>query len=490
MDVAQLKLAVEAMQDAVAVYDADARIVIVNDRLLAATGYAREELLGQPVLLLLAETLREELTPRMLAYAAAPVPRAIEDGLTTRIERKDGSTFDAQVANHPVHGTEGHLVVSSIRNIRDVSLEEIKLRGMLEANPDATMICTPEGRMILTNAGAIRLFEREHVALFNQAVSSLLASEDAPALETELRLCHESALARRMPPETHILESSVVRQDGSRVPVEITISSLNTAQGLTLRLIVRDISERQRLQRASEAKKDGFLATVSHELRTPLTSVLGYGELLEDLGRDDLSDHARRLLDVVLRNARRELRLVDDLLTMVRIGEGAFRMRAGHVNFHELARNAVEAAAPAAERAGVFLSIANGGEDAYVLGDADRLGQALDNLLTNSIKFSPAAGKVGVDVSADAETVSAAVTNQGEGIRDADVDHVFDRLYRGDNAIEGETPGVGLGLSIVRSIVEAHLGKVRAERTADTTCFTITLPRAEVRPVGVVPPSS
>ena len=487
MDLSQLSLAIEVMQDSVAVYDSQARILLVNDRLLAATGHTRAELVGQLVLVLIPEDLREELTPRMLTYASTPEPRAIEDGLTSRIQRRDGTTFDAQVANLPVHGTQGHLVVVSIRKIRDVSLEEIKFRGMLEANPDATMICTPEGRVILSNAGTGRLLQREHIELFNQPVTGLLVSDHAPALEEQLRLCHESALAGGEPSAARVLESEVVRHDGTVVPVEITVSSLSTAQGLTLRLIIRDISERRRQQREAEAKKDGFLATVSHELRTPLTSVLGYGELLEDLGRDDLSVHARSLLDVVLRNARRELRLVDDLLTMVQIGEGAFRMHPGHVNFYELVLQAVEASVPAAERASVLVSLAACEEDVYVVGDADRLGQAIDNLLTNSVKFSPAEGKVAVSLSADTSTVTLSITNQGEGIRDGDVAHVFDRLYRGGNAVAGETPGVGLGLSIVRSIVDAHQGKVRAESTSSTTRFEINLPRTTVTPA--VPPS-
>ena len=144
---------------------------------------------------------------------------------------------------------------------------------MLEANPDATLICTPDGRMVLSNAGATRLFETEHVALFNQAVTSLFPDTYARALMDGLRDCHEAAIADQGPPETHTVEVEVIQQDESAVPVEVTISSLRTAQGLTLRLVVRDISERRRQQREAEAKKDGFLATVSHELRTPLTSV-------------------------------------------------------------------------------------------------------------------------------------------------------------------------------------------------------------------------
>jgi PAS domain S-box-containing protein len=388
-----------------------------------------------------------------------------------------------------VHGVEGHLVVASIRNIRDVSLEEIKLRGMLEANPDATMICTPEGRMILSNAGASRLFEQEHVTLFNQPVASLFPSHHGPGLREQLQACHDAAVAGDQPSMAHTLDLEVVRKDGSVVPVEVTISSLHTAQGLTLRVIVKDISERWRLAHEAEAMKDGFLATVSHELRTPLTSVLGYAELLEDLGQEDLSQHARLLLDVVIRNARRELRLVDDLLTMVQIGEGAFRIEPGRVNLSQLVQDAVEAAVPVARRARVMLSLVTSSEDTFVTGDADRLGQAVDNLLTNSLKFSPESGEVAVALTSDAETATVAVTNQGVGIADADIEHVFDRLYRGDNAVVAEKQGVGLGLSIVRSIVEAHGGEVRAACTDATTRFEITLPRiAGVRAPAPVPP--
>ena len=485
LDVAQLSLALEGVQDVIIVFDDQARLVIVNDRLLAATGYTREELVGQPALSLLSEALREELTPRMLAYALAPVVRELGDGLVSSIQRKDGSTFEAQIANAPLASSAGNLVMMTIREVRHLSLEEIQFRGLLESNPDATLICNTEGNVVLSNNSATRLFEHERVALFNQPLLSLFPDNQVPALERWLRECFDASEAGLVSPDAHTLDVDVLRQDDSTVPVEVSISSMRTVQGPTYRVIVRDISERHRLQREAEAKKDGFLATVSHELRTPLTSVLGYGELLEDLETADLSDHARSLLDVVLRNARRELRLVDDLLTMVQIGEGAFRMHSARVNFHELVQNAVQASAPVAQRARVRVSVAQGDEDAYVQGDADRLSQAIDNLLTNSLKFSPIEGEVAVVLSADPETVTLSVSNEGEGIREADVSHVFDRLYRGDNAVSAEKQGVGLGLSIVRSIVEAHRGTVSAASTGTTTRFEINLPRAAQGRVSV-----
>ncbi len=491
VDLEQLALMVELVQDAVMVYDETARIVLANDRLLTATGHTRAELLGRPALTLVPESLREALTPRMLAHAIAPVARGFRDGLGSRIQRADGSTFEAQLANCPVSTPTGTLVMMTIREVRSLSLEEIQFRGLLEANPDATLICHPDGGVALSNLSAARLFEREHVEIFNQPLWSLFPRPYAAPLAQRLRRAHESSLAGPTTTEAHCLNAEVTRRDESVVPVEVSISGLPTDLGMTLRVQVRDISERHRLEREAEAMKDGFLATVSHELRTPLTSVLGYAELLEDLELDELSDTARSLLDVIIRNARRELRLVDDLLTMVQIGDGAFRIHSRQVNLSGLVRDAVEAALPAALQAQVGLSLDGFDEDVHIMGDGDRLGQALDNLLANSLKFSPVSGAVTVSLAADADTVTVSVANQGVGIAEAEVEHVFDRLFRGDNAVAAEKQGVGLGLSIVRSIVEAHRGVVSATSTGTTTRFEISLPRtALVVAAYSDPPSS
>lgn len=472
-------MAVEVMQDAVVVYDATARIVIANDRLLDETGYRRDELIGQPALKLVPEDVREELTPRMVAYIAVPVSRSFGEGLESQIARKDGTTYRAQLANSPIAAATGPLVVVSIRDVRDLSLHEIKFRGLLESDPHGTLVCSPAGRVVLSNTRAAQLFERHHVALFDQPIELLFPSRYASTIGQQLKLCRDTFLTTDFGlDELRTLEVNVPRQDGTTVSVEIAVSPLRTVQGLMLRVILRDISERQQLQLEADRVKSQFLATVSHELRTPLTSILGYGELLEDLGPEDLSAKARGLLEVVIRNARRELRLVDDLLTLVQIGEGALRIQLDYVYVQEVVADAVEGAAPAAQRADVRLFVVNGCPAAYVLGDRDRLGQAIDNLLSNAIKFSPGGAGVTIELSSQKERVTVAINNSGPGISETEIPRVFERLFRGEHAIAAEKPGAGLGLTIVRSIVEAHHGKVEARCTSTSTCFAITLPMA------------
>ena len=184
------------------------------------------------------------------------------------------------------------------------------------------------------------------------------------------------------------------RKDGSEFPIEVTLSPLETDEGLLVSAAVRDISERRRMQEETDRVKDEFFATVSHELRTPLTSMIGYGELMTDL--EELSPQGQRFLSVIMRSAERELRLVDDLLTLVAIEESGLAIRSAEIDLERVVREAVEAARPRAEEARLALSLETPGIAVPMYGDRDRLGQAMDNLLSNAIKFTPADGRVRV----------------------------------------------------------------------------------------------
>jgi protein-histidine pros-kinase len=247
---------------------------------------------------------------------------------------------------------------------------------------------------------------------------------------------------------------------------------------------VRDISERKRVQAESDRVKDEFFATVSHELRTPLTSLIGYGEMMADL--EDLSEQGRRFLQVMLRSAERELRLVDDLLTLVAIEDSGLAISSGRVDVAALVRESVEAARPGAEEIDIALTVSLPEQLVIVDGDRDRIGQALDNLLSNALKFTPSGGRAHVGVEVDDGFVEIEVTDSGSGIAEADPERVFERLYRSGSAVAEQVPGAGLGLPIARAIVEAHGGTIRVARTGpDGTTFAVRLPLARLRPLGL-----
>ncbi|MFL5891708.1 MAG: PAS domain S-box protein [Solirubrobacterales bacterium] len=247
----------------------------------------------------------------------------------------------------------------------------------------------------------------------------------------------------------------------------------------TLKAITDQIGNYVRRRRAEEAverAKDEFFGLVSHELRTPLTSIIGYGELLAESEADRLTEQGRKHLSVIRRNAQREMRLVGDLLLLVRIQEGSFRMELEEVDLRRIVEQAVEAARPAAGKRSIELR-AQAGSSPECSGDPQRLGQVVDNLLSNAIKFTPKGGHVAVNLTSNDDTAAIEVKDSGMGIPEEEQKHLFDRLYRSPSATASAIPGVGLGLTIVKAIVDAHEGRilVESEPGAGAT-FRVELP--------------
>ena len=233
---------------------------------------------------------------------------------------------------------------------------------------------------------------------------------------------------------------------------------------------------RRRAEEEVERAKDEFFGLVSHELRTPLTSIIGYGELLAESEANRLTEQGRKHLSVIRRNAQREMRLVGDLLLLVRIQEGSFRMEMEDVDLRRIVEQAVEAARPAADKRSIELDT-RADSSPECSGDPQRLGQVVDNLLSNAIKFTPKGGRVAVSLRSNGGTAAIEVKDSGMGIPVEEQQHLFDRLYRAPSATASAIPGVGLGLTIVKAIVDAHRGKilVESEPGAGAT-FRVELP--------------
>jgi PAS domain S-box-containing protein len=226
--------------------------------------------------------------------------------------------------------------------------------------------------------------------------------------------------------------------------------------------------------RALDAK-DHFLAAVSHELRTPLTSVLGHIELLADA--PDLPDTLVRRVEIIQRNAKRLQELVGDLLQSAQMTEGPLQIVRVPLDLSVLVIDAVEAVRPLAGNAGLDLSLElpEGGVIARV--DGQRVRQVVDNLLGNSVKYTEPGGSVAVRLWQTASTVDIEVSDTGIGVAPHEVDRLFRPFFRGAEATERHLPGAGLGLSIVRGIVEAHGGQIHVDTTlGGGSSFHVELP--------------
>jgi signal transduction histidine kinase/CheY-like chemotaxis protein len=246
--------------------------------------------------------------------------------------------------------------------------------------------------------------------------------------------------------------------------------------------------EQEARRRAEEANrlKDEFLSTVSHELRTPLNAILGWAYVLQTGSLDD--EAAPRALASIERNARAQSQIIDDLLDVSRIITGKLRLKLAPVDLEQVVGAALESVRPAADAKGIDLRLALEAPAEKIAGDAGRLQQVVWNLLANAVKFTPAGGRVEVAVESAPDEVALVVRDSGAGIHRDFLPYVFDRFRQADSTATRVHGGLGLGLAIVRHLVELHGGTVAADSAGEGqgATFKVTLPRrAAVLPAGV-----
>ena len=262
---------------------------------------------------------------------------------------------------------------------------------------------------------------------------------------------------------------------------------------------IRDISERKRSQAectrllesamAAQAEadtanglKDEFLAILSHELRTPLTSILGWSNMLAAGNLDDAA--TKSALETIVRNARAQRQLIDDLLDISRIITGKLRLDVQHVELAPMIEAVVDGVRPAADARNIQLRTALDSHTSAISGDPDRLRQIIWNLLTNAIKFTPEGGRVEVGLERTNSHVEVTISDTGQGIDPEFLPHVFERFSQSDSSSTRRHGGLGLGLSIVRQLVELHGGTatVTSSGTGEGTTFKVIFPLMSVRP--------
>lgn len=279
------------------------------------------------------------------------------------------------------------------------------------------------------------------------------------------------------------------REDGSTLSVRVAITARHDAAGeIEGHLYVAtDVTDELRQARL----KDEFVNLISHELRTPLSSIMGYVELIGDDEENPLSAEQSTYLATVERNAQRLLRLVSDLLFTAQVESGRFALQESDVDLQTVVAASVESARPVAEARDVRVVLCHPATPPHVWGDPTRLGQAVDNLVSNAVKFTPPGGRVAITLSTagddqDRELALISVTDTGIGIPADEIDRLFSRFFRASTATQFAVPGVGLGLTITQAIAVAHHGSIRVASTVgEGTTFTFALPLAPAdRPAG------
>lgn len=373
-----------------------------------------------------------------------------------------------------------------VRSASAAKEQESRFRALLESAPDGIVIADREGRIAIVNRQAELLFGYEREELLGRHVEMLL-----PESARHAHLAHrrEYAAAPSVRPMGRGLALSGRRNDGSEFPAEISLSPLETPEGLLITAVVRDVTERRRaeqqqleLVRAQAARaeaeaanrtKDQFLATISHELRTPLNAVYGWARMLRAGTLDEAG--AARALEVIERNAGVQAQMIDDLLDISRITSGKMQLDVRLVDPRAVIESALDVVAPAAAAKQLRVQPVLDQRAGPIMGDAERLQQVVWNLVSNSVKFTPRGGRIQIHLRRMNSHIEIEVADTGQGIDVSLLPFIFDRFRQGIGERRG---GLGIGLSLVRHLVELHGGEVHAhsDGPGKGAVFVVKLP--------------
>ena len=361
------------------------------------------------------------------------------------------------------------------------------LAAIVESSDDAIVSKTLDGVITSWNRGAERMFGWPAQMAIGKHIT-LIVPEDRRAEEDEV-------MARlRCGERIDHFETVRVARDGRLIDVSLTVSPVRDRSGhiIGASKIARDVSERRRLDQyrnvllkqeheartAAEAlirAKDQFLATISHELRTPLNAIFGWSRLLENPELDETA--RKRAITAIVNGASAQARLVDDLLDLSRAVTGRLRLDVDSISLREVVEAALDTVRPAASAKQIELS-ATLDEVGPLQGARDRLQQVVWNLVANAVKFTPRGGRIDVTLHRVGDYAEVSVRDDGEGINPALLSHVFQEFWQEDSSVTRAHQGMGLGLTLVKHIVELHGGYVRAESTGkgEGATFTVALP--------------
>jgi PAS domain S-box-containing protein len=363
-------------------------------------------------------------------------------------------------------------VVGQARVERKLVESELRLASIVGTALDAILMCNAQLNVLLFNRSAEEMFGYSSAEAVGRGLNEFIP-QLAPVPHAGGDSGPSGVAQQRV-------EVEGVQADGTRVPIEVSVSDVVVHGRRLFTVIARDISERKRIEgelRDADRRKDQFLGMLAHELRNPLAAIMTAGEVLK-LRLNDPSTH--KLMAVITRQTRALSRMVDDLLDVSRVTLGKIQLANEPLLLGQVVSRAVEGIRDAAAANGLQLEIDVDQEPVWLNGDATRLEQVLANLLQNALKFTASGGRIRVRAGAEGDHAVIRVRDTGIGIEPALLPRVFDLFVQADTSLDRSKSGLGIGLALVRQIVSLHGGSVAAysEGAGRGAEFVVRLPMA------------
>lgn len=486
---AQLVAIIESTDDAIVSKSLDGIIRTWNHGAEETFGYRAHEAIGKHISLIIPPDRLSEETEIINRLRRG---QKIEHFETLR-RRKDGTLIYVSLTVSPVRNAEGQVIGASkiARDISDKQRAESRLRAIVEATPECVKVVAPDGALeFINNAGLVMIESESESAVRGACVFNLIAPEHrADWMARHQRICAGERLN---------WEYEIIGLHGTRRWLETHAVPLPLPDGRVGQLAVtREITPRKMLEHEREALlqsernarsdaerasqlKDEFLATLSHELRTPLNAILGWSQILNMTSeKEDLEQG----LEAIQRNARAQAQLIEDLLDMNRITSGKMRLNVQPTDLATVIQGAIESILPAATAKNISIRQVLDPHVSTVSGDPTRLQQVVWNLLTNAIKFTPKGGKVDIILERVNSHLEVTISDTGIGISPEHLPIIFERFRQVDSSSTRVHGGLGLGLSIVKQLIELHGGTIRAKSPGEGkgSTFILTFPLSPIR---------
>jgi PAS domain S-box-containing protein len=390
-------------------------------------------------------------------------------------------TFGFEVTDQVVARLQAEALAEDLKRQQiELKRSEARFSRLVESNIIGVLLAGPNGTIMEANDAFLKMvgYTREDLSSGMMNWGEMTPPE---YIQQDEQVLQELARSGSCTP----FEKEYICKDGSRVPILLGAAQLESDE-LAWVCFVLDLSEskkietllRQQAEELSHANrlKDEFLATVSHELRTPLNAMLGWATMLRSKRLDEAT--MNRAVETIERNARAQNQLINDLLDVSRIITGKLRLDVRPVSLVEVVGAAIDSIRPAVEAKNIRLQSILDPAAGPVSGDPDRLQQVFWNILSNAVKFTPKGGRVQIRLERVNSHVEVTVSDTGQGIRPEFLPYVFERLQQADGSTTRVHGGLGLGLAIVRHLVELHGGSVQATSAGEGrgATFVVNLP--------------
>ena len=470
-----LEVTLSSIGDGVIATDRQGRVAFVNQIALDLTGWSERDAIGQP-----SEDIFRIFEEDRRATIPSPAQRAIRENVIVSLGGRnvlvvrDGTVRGVDDSAAPIRDGQGH-VTGAVVVFRDVTerrraddqlraqasllrQSEEQLRSFFESASVGMALTDLDGKALRVNDACCRITGYRREDLLGRSCHDLTHPDDRQADEAHFRV-----MAQGQQP-VYDVERRCVRASGEAFWCHTIGTAIRDDRGrmVAIAVVIEDISDRKRAEQARAAadrQKDQFLAMLAHELRNPLAA-LESGLALLDATRD--SEERDWALGMSTRQVRHLARMVDDLLETSRVTRGTIRLRMARIQPSKVIGHAIEIFRQRIEDRGIALRVSMASDLPEVDADPTRLEQVVSNLLGNANKYTPPGGRIEVSVVVDGESLSLSIRDTGFGIDPEFLPRVFDLFAQADTSLARERGGLGLGLTLVKRIVELHGGSVEA----------------------------